>query len=762
MPPKVLTGKKFTKPSALVNKEPQRRKGKPVNLPPLQAETNTTILVCVNETCQGLIPESSYFCPYCGTSVLDNILVKTHTTADYDPTSRLLKPWREQVSLPPRVPAKETNFSITEAWKPAMRTGASTNGTALLYKIKGRNKGRRNLLMGRRRKKTQSGDKENSIETIEEELPEGVVRFKGLKFKKAGHDLDKSNNHNLGVISDASEPQQQPVEEVKENTEQNYYPLGVYLFDIITNMNVYIHVSLYEVVKYSSNTTSDQSLRNCRWIRVGYTVEDEEDEEGGQDLKTLVYLPNQIARAILSLNLNYVDLAAISPKEYYMTNYLQNIYRNLCNRVHVTLPDRPNLCDQWCLLQSPEEKYPGNAAMARMDIVACSELPIPSNDEHESIRFNSVITQVTIYARIGDYFEDRKVGLTARLEVEYQPPEEVIEIFERNDIPSSAENLDVQPIYVTKLHFHISPCYYKYPIKPKKLTFTKKALSSMLEISEEEIDVVLSGEMKMINNFCRIVLLENIRFGHTTRGVRMFVNGVDEDTQYMSVTDVENYYRSLEIIETFLINTIYTVRKEKMRIAAERLIIENVRKGKAILVLQRFIRCSIAKQRVALLSMQKLSKAGRGHKAAANRKMQSLAMRKVNMILTLYSEFRGVKCTVAGKFFKTDDGVWHLLVHAEEGHRRRGISEYSQQKAALAEERGWPINAQAIIDEDHLRWMCGNIEELVGQDLVNMDALLQNRLYRTIIFHSLPNHIDVLTSYEKGKMAVKPLKFLEL
>ena len=399
--------------------------------------------------------------------------------------------------------------------------------------------------------------------------------------------------------------------------------------------------------------------------------------------------------------------------------------------------------------------------MAKLDIVACSELPVPKNDGPESIRFNNVITQVTIYARIGDYFEDKKVGLTARLEVEYLPPEEVVEIFERNDTSYGAENLDVQPIYVTRLHFHINPFYYKYPVNPKKLSFTKKALSSMLEITEEEIDVVLGSEMKVINNFCRVVLLENIRFDHTTRGVRIFVNGVDEDTQYTIVTDVETYYKSLETIETFLINSIFKIRKERMRIEAEQLVIDNRRRRTAILVLQRFIRCCISKQRVALLRILKLSKAERGQRAAAIRRIQSITMKNINMVLTLYAEFRTVQCTVAGKFF-VQEGVWYLLVHVEEGFRRRDINVFAKRNMVANEQSSWPINAQIIIDEDHLRWMCGNIEELVGQDLVDMDALLQNRLYRTIIFHSLSQFIDVHTSYEKGKMIIKLLKYLEL
>ena len=159
--------------------------------------------------------------------------------------------------------------------------------------------------------------------------------------------------------------------------------------------------------------------------------------------------------------------------------------------------------------------------------------------------------------------------------------------------------------------------------------------------------------------------------------------------------------------------------------------------------------------------MLKLSTAGTGKRAAATKKMQTIAMRKINMMLTLYADFRGVECTVAGKFF-IHQGIWYLLVHVEEGYRRRDINMYLQREMMIKKQGDLPINAQVIIDEDYLRWMCGNIEELVGQDLVDMDALLHNRLYRTIIFHSLSQFIDVHTSYEKRKMIVKLLKFLEL
>lgn len=87
----------------------------PQSLPPIPTKTlppiNTGkeyIRTCVK--CEVLIEGSVYFCPHCGSAVLDNILMKSHTTADYDPTSRLLKPWREQVIVPPRVPIRDLTF----------------------------------------------------------------------------------------------------------------------------------------------------------------------------------------------------------------------------------------------------------------------------------------------------------------------------------------------------------------------------------------------------------------------------------------------------------------------------------------------------------------------------------------------------------------------------------------------------------------------------------------------------------------------------
>ena len=70
----------------------------------------------------GTDTSDSLFCGNCGTAVLHNLLIKTKTTADYDPCGQDYAPWREPVKLPPRL-LKPMNtrklFRNPEPWRPA-------------------------------------------------------------------------------------------------------------------------------------------------------------------------------------------------------------------------------------------------------------------------------------------------------------------------------------------------------------------------------------------------------------------------------------------------------------------------------------------------------------------------------------------------------------------------------------------------------------------------------------------------------------------
>ena len=282
------------------------------------SETYESSTSCLK--CELRIEKSIFFCPNCGTAILSNILNKKNTTANYDPTSRLLKPWREHVTLPPRVPLQEFRNKIS--WKPIMKNKSSTNLKKQVKVVISKNK-------------SNSTSEENNDSTIL--FKAGVQSFQGLKFKRVGFDINKKYQEN-NVQSNPTCPVDKS--ESIERIEKKFYPLGVYSYNALPDKDIYIHISLYEIAKFPPSPVDDlpvKTLWNARWIRIGYTIEPnlinntEQSEPSfsssvGMDLIPLVILPNQIAKLILLLDTNYVDLADIDPNEYYMVYIYIYIY----------------------------------------------------------------------------------------------------------------------------------------------------------------------------------------------------------------------------------------------------------------------------------------------------------------------------------------------------------------------------------------------------------------------------------------------------
>jgi predicted RNA-binding Zn-ribbon protein involved in translation (DUF1610 family) len=281
-------------------RRPEASSAKSLPAPAKNANLPEDNITCLK--CEASIDGTSFFCPNCGITILANILNKTNTTAEYDPTSRVLKPWREQVVLPPRVPPQA--FRNSNSWRPIMRN----------------TKPGRPLRPRPRYTTTRVKSFVDGVKAEDEEI--GVLSFHGMKFKKVGYDLTRAERI---AQRKALAERVIPPEVVTENIEQRFYPLGVYNFSFIANMTVYVHVSLQEIVKFPSTSTSEESRVNMRWVRIGYTVENENStydenttQKSSSDLIPLAFLPNQIARCLLMLNESYVDLSIISPKEYYM------------------------------------------------------------------------------------------------------------------------------------------------------------------------------------------------------------------------------------------------------------------------------------------------------------------------------------------------------------------------------------------------------------------------------------------------------------
>lgn len=74
---------------------------------------------------QRLPSEETYFCPNCGSALVQNKLITERTTLNYDPLSMYFKPWKEKVNLPKRNHNNSGNGknsgSMKQPWIPTMR-----------------------------------------------------------------------------------------------------------------------------------------------------------------------------------------------------------------------------------------------------------------------------------------------------------------------------------------------------------------------------------------------------------------------------------------------------------------------------------------------------------------------------------------------------------------------------------------------------------------------------------------------------------------
>ena len=83
----------------------------------LGSESSSSCVKCGSDV------RNSLFCGECGSAVLQNMLVKSKTTADYDPRGPTYAPWREPVALPPRLlkplDGAAPKFFNDQPWRPS-------------------------------------------------------------------------------------------------------------------------------------------------------------------------------------------------------------------------------------------------------------------------------------------------------------------------------------------------------------------------------------------------------------------------------------------------------------------------------------------------------------------------------------------------------------------------------------------------------------------------------------------------------------------
>ena len=76
--------------------------------------------------CGALLSDSTLFCSRCGQIHIPNKLIKTKTTAEFDPGDRDLRPWREIApSVSKKTLKKSSQSMVLEPWRPAMKQAGS-------------------------------------------------------------------------------------------------------------------------------------------------------------------------------------------------------------------------------------------------------------------------------------------------------------------------------------------------------------------------------------------------------------------------------------------------------------------------------------------------------------------------------------------------------------------------------------------------------------------------------------------------------------
>ena len=216
--------------------------------------TNTNSIPASSNSCVkcGITVKKSFFCPSCGTAVLHNILVKTATTANFDPRGPKYTPWKEPVSLPPRLlrpSLNDTNkFRITEPFVPVGKITKSL--------LKG----------GKKKKKKSKNDEEKDASDLiinEDSVqstvapPEGWGSSSGLTREEKKRLKDLGVHFFLGVPWQRSGYESPPpppndsdddsiIKPIPESiVEENIFPVSIFNATWMKPLD-YIYVSIFE------------------------------------------------------------------------------------------------------------------------------------------------------------------------------------------------------------------------------------------------------------------------------------------------------------------------------------------------------------------------------------------------------------------------------------------------------------------------------------------------------------------------------------
>lgn len=262
--------------------------------------------------CWAEISKNALFCSTCGHIHINNNIIGTKTTADYDPGNKYRKPWKETVILGNNSWKDKDSKDSTPnyiPWKPVMNQSRVN-----VKKMKGKpsqipspgDSTPSNELQAK-------GDQNNNRKQLERINSKRVVLFRGRLWSKSGDTYRKKKTIFNPDMIYGYEPKVNRYFNDESNEESipplSLYPLGIYSLDWVKTekSSINVHVTL---LRRSFHSKYHHSL-SAHWLRIGYEVEslDKEKEEHERQFCALAYLPNCLAKCMgASIPGGWVDL----------------------------------------------------------------------------------------------------------------------------------------------------------------------------------------------------------------------------------------------------------------------------------------------------------------------------------------------------------------------------------------------------------------------------------------------------------------------
>ena len=449
------------------------------------------------------------------------------TTANWDPTSRDFKPWRDAPPLAkalPQLPPSMTN-APKPTWKPPKRTSApllpvstplplalasapsSSVATEAKKSAKGKMKKKKELAAA-----ATAGQEQQQAAGARVRMP-GVVYFKQLAFQRRGGNRVVAPDKPPVPTKAPSPPKK------KEPEEQTLvHPLAVYDASWLAAPGYTVHVSLI--------ARSNGGDASRFFLRVGSVFE--HPNGMAEDLQVLAVLQNDVGRLLTPPLQYWIDLNVINVNEYYMGNFLQQSLRYIAERVRQPGSRAASAEQQMLLVEAVFESGDsasddllaaadeGSGSRRRRDghkgnLIAVATEQRVRRDPRRSqpdLELDTTVAQRACRIPIGPVYDARWVMATVRLSLLYPDPEALL----HDPLPTRYDDI-LKCVPVRQVVLHIFPTYGETKLGLRMVCFEPLALPVL--IGPVDVDAVLKegvqAAQSLLLRLCRLLNFREVR-----------------------------------------------------------------------------------------------------------------------------------------------------------------------------------------------------------------------------------------------------------